>query len=347
MKKKKKPLTVYVVDDDLNVCQCFEELINWPTLGCEPPIICHNGESALAKMNTQPPDLVISDLKMPVMDGATLCREIRRRNAEVEIIFLSAYEDFATAQLALKYGVRDYILKPLTRDTLRSISDLVRSLALARQSHSRLQQLTQPETVTQIRTALQNRDAAALEPLLEPLREYADDDPVQTANLCIFLLQILHDLPHETDFSAYRAQQAALMALPTGAQRVDYVCACYAEAVAAPPALPDIVERVHRLVEQHCGEPDFNVSTLAQEMHFSSAYLGRVFAEHTGGSLMDYILDRRIKRACRLLSRTLTPIAEVAAQCGYANGNYFTKAFRSRMGVSPSEYRRENYHESE
>lgn len=52
-----------------------------------------------------------------------------------------------------------------------------------------------------------------------------------------------------------------------------------------------------------------------------------------------------MKRACDLLSRTLMPIVEVAAQCGYANGNYFTKAFRTRMGCSPSEYRRENYHE--
>lgn len=338
-------LTVYVVDDDFNVCQCFEELIDWPSLGCDPPIICRNGEVALAKMDARPPDLVISDLKMPVMDGVTLCREIRKRNSDVEIVFLSAYEDFSTAQLALKYGVRDYILKPLTRDTFRAISELVRSLALARQSHSRIQSLTQPETVAQIRAALQRRDGDAIERLLEPLREHADDDPVQTANLCIFLLQILHGVPRETDFSAYRTQQMELMALPTCAQRVEYVCACYAEAVAAPAALSDIVERIRRLVLAHYNEPDFNISILAQEMHFSPAYLGRLFAEQTGGSLLDYILEQRMKRACDLLSRTLMPIVEVAAQCGYANGNYFTKAFRTRMGCSPSEYRRENYHE--
>ena len=338
-------LTVYVVDDDFNVCQCFEELIDWPSLGCDPPIICRNGEVALAKMDARPPDLVISDLKMPVMDGVTLCREIRKRNGDVEIVFLSAYEDFSTAQLALKYGVRDYILKPLTRDTFRAISELVRSLALARQSHSRIQSLTQPETVAQIRAALQRRDGDAIERLLEPLREHADDDPVQTANLCIFLLQILHGVPRETDFSSYRTQQMELMALPTCAQRVEYVCACYAEAVAAPAALSDIVERIRRLVLAHYNEPDFNISILAQEMHFSPAYLGRLFAEQTGGSLLDYILEQRMKRACDLLSRTLMPIVEVAAQCGYANGNYFTKAFRTRMGCSPSEYRRENYHE--
>ena len=338
-------LTVYVVDDDFNVCQCFEELIDWPSLGCDPPIICRNGEVALAKMEARPPDLVISDLKMPVMDGVTLCREIRKRNSDVEIVFLSAYEDFSTAQLALKYGVRDYILKPLTRDTFCAISELVRSLALARQSHSRIQSLTQPETVAQIRAALQRRDGDAIERLLEPLREHADDDPVQTANLCIFLLQILHGVPRETDFSSYRTKQMELMALPTCAQRVEYVCACYAEAVAAPAALSDIVERIRRLVLVHYTEPDFNISILAQERHFSPAYLGRLFAEQTGGSLLDYILEQRMKRACDLLSRTLMPIVEVAAQCGYANGNYFTKAFRTRMGCSSSEYRRENYHE--
>ena len=115
-----------------------------------------------------------------------------------------------------------YILKPLTRDTFCAISELVRSLALARQSHSRIQSLTQPETVAQIRAALQRRDGDAIERLLEPLREHADDDPVQTANLCIFLLQILHGVPRETDFSSYRTKQMELMALPTCAQRVEY-----------------------------------------------------------------------------------------------------------------------------
>ena len=197
---------------------------------------------------------------------------------------------------------------PLTRDTFCAISELVRSLALARQSHSRIQSLTQPETVAQIRAALQRRDGDAIERLLEPLREHADDDPVQTANLCIFLLQILHGVPRETDFSSYRTKQMELMALPTCAQRVEYVCACYAEAVAAPAALSDIVERIRRLVLVHYNEPDFNISILAQEMHFSPAYLGRLFAEQTGGSLLDYILEQRMKRACDLLSRTLMPI---------------------------------------
>ena len=65
--------TVYIVDDDRNLCRCLEQLIPWKEYGYYTPIVCHQGEEALEKMKRRPPDLLITDLKMPVMGGAELC----------------------------------------------------------------------------------------------------------------------------------------------------------------------------------------------------------------------------------------------------------------------------------
>ena len=111
--------TVYIVDDDRNLCRCLEQLIPWKEYGYYTPLVCHQGEEALEKMKRRPPDLLITDLKMPVMGGAELCVKVRERfGTEVDVIFLSAYEDFTTARLAIVHGVKDYILKPLEPDNL-------------------------------------------------------------------------------------------------------------------------------------------------------------------------------------------------------------------------------------
>lgn len=125
--------TVYIVDDDRNLCRCLEQLIPWKEYGYYTPIVCHQGEEALEKMKRRPPDLLITDLKMPVMGGAELCVKVRERfGTEVDVIFLSAYEDFTTARLAIVHGVKDYILKPLEPDNLNELKKLVQEAAKRR-----------------------------------------------------------------------------------------------------------------------------------------------------------------------------------------------------------------------
>ena len=304
-----------------------------------PPIICHDGAEALEQFSRCNPDLVITDLKMPVMDGDTLCREIRKRSADVEIVFLSAYEDFSVAQTALQYNVRDYILKPITRAALQKLTDIAHAIALQRAHTQRANALTSPDTIARLRAAIDARSMAGLSDAFETMMECADELPVQVTNLCLFMMQLCTTLKSPREFTGYCTEQSRIMEIPTVRQRVEYVQREYDALFRADPALPDVVRRAKRLIDAHYTEPDFNISQLAITMDLTSAYLGRIFSEHMKQNLVDYIAAKRIDRACELLRTTRTPIAEVAEQCGYANGNYFTKAFRNKMKISPSDYR--------
>ena len=74
--------------------------------------------------------------------------------------------------------------------------------------------------------------------------------------------------------------------------------------------------------------------------HLSSTYLNQLFKEEMGKTIRQYISEMRMKRAEELLSQTYETVDEIAARCGYSNGNYFAKAFREKHGMSPTDYRR-------
>lgn len=82
-----------------------------------------DGKEALDLIKESNVDLIVTDIKMPVMDGLELCREVSKEYPKIKIVILSGYDEFEFARKAIKYGVKDYILKPIVREELKSILD--------------------------------------------------------------------------------------------------------------------------------------------------------------------------------------------------------------------------------
>lgn len=80
-----------------------------------------DGQDAIEKLAHFNPDLILTDIKMPVMDGIELCRQLRERGSRVRIVLLSGYEEFEFAKSAMRYGVHEYLLKPLVNSELKAI----------------------------------------------------------------------------------------------------------------------------------------------------------------------------------------------------------------------------------
>ena len=78
-------MRVLIVDDDHIICRCLQTEIDWKKIGCEPPMIAYNGIDAMKIMETDHPDIVISDVRMPVMDGTALCRLIHEKYPNVVV----------------------------------------------------------------------------------------------------------------------------------------------------------------------------------------------------------------------------------------------------------------------
>ena len=111
--------TVMLVDDERPARELLKMAIDWEKMGYEIIWEARNGQQALEQYNQRRPDLVITDVQMPVMDGLQLLKEIHRTVPSQKVVILSCHEDFSYAKQAFRYGVLDYLIKDaLTEEVL-------------------------------------------------------------------------------------------------------------------------------------------------------------------------------------------------------------------------------------
>lgn len=101
-----------IVDDEKYVRMGIKNDTDWALIGCEVVAEASNGEMALELAGQFRPDLVISDIKMPKMDGIELAGRLLEKYPDTKVIFLTAYNEFEYARQAVRLGVSDYLLKP-------------------------------------------------------------------------------------------------------------------------------------------------------------------------------------------------------------------------------------------
>lgn len=109
-------IKVVIADDEENVCQLIRGLIDWSSLDMEIVGTAHNGMEALEMLQSLDPDLMITDIRMPGYDGLEMIRRAKEMKQTLDFIIISGYRHFEYAQNAIKYGVGDYLLKPIKKE---------------------------------------------------------------------------------------------------------------------------------------------------------------------------------------------------------------------------------------
>lgn len=110
-----------LVDDEFLVREAISENIHWNELGYQLVSICENGKEAMEYIKEFQVDVVMTDICMPFVDGIELSRYIHENYPKISVIIFSGYDEFEYAKKAIKYGVSEYLLKPVTRDELSDI----------------------------------------------------------------------------------------------------------------------------------------------------------------------------------------------------------------------------------
>lgn len=113
-------LKALLVDDEIHILNNLANVLPWEELGFEIIGLAKNGREALDLATLHHPDLILSDIRMPVMDGMALLQKIRELNFPCEFLLLTGYQEFEYARTAIRYGVKDYICKPINYFELES-----------------------------------------------------------------------------------------------------------------------------------------------------------------------------------------------------------------------------------
>ena len=120
-------LKVFLVEDEIIIREGIQKMVPWGDYGFELSGEAADGEIALPLIRQVKPDVVVTDIKMPFMDGLSLSTLIKKEMPQTKIVIISGYDDFSYAQQAISVGVERYLLKPVSKNAFIEVLEEIRN----------------------------------------------------------------------------------------------------------------------------------------------------------------------------------------------------------------------------
>lgn len=161
-------LKVIIADDEPKVNLLLQKIVDWEKLGYQIAGTANDGERAFQLIEEEKPDVLMTDIRMPGVDGMELIRRAKELRPDLVFIVVSGYRQFEYAQTALKYGVTDYLLKPVNAEELTQLLIRIRE---EEEKKRRLDNWT-----ASVDRQLRENEWKKREQLVDNLREYAQEN---------------------------------------------------------------------------------------------------------------------------------------------------------------------------
>ncbi len=335
--------------------------------------VAENGEDCLKIMETFSPDIIITDIEMPRMDGIELAQRVVKESKNTELIFITCHENFEYACKAVNIGVRAYILKPIDRLELEdAITRAVDSITLKKEISSYKNECIEKQQQIESELEVDSESSVKLDVLTicDEMSKFISDKRVDeiipafwakyfepymkkdleyTIYMCYSMINALQCLAKmkgedlEVLFGA-RAMWDKIASFKNKEDAVNWLSNLMRMVIIHLVEVDDSIYRkliydIKTLIDEHLYEIK-NVEHIASMLQISSSYAKNTFKKYTGITIFDYLFDARMKEAQKLLKDPYLRIYEIADRLGYKNKAYFSSAFQKYSGLTPSEYRK-------
>ena len=344
-------MKVLLVDDEIFAVRGLNSMLHWEAFHGELAGTAANGEEAMEYMAATPPDVIISDIKMPRMDGLKLAELIHAQSPATRMILLSGHGEFEYARQALKYDVADYILKPITREKVNQIENLL--IKFYEENQERKQRFLNAWNSgleEKILTILHNQDMEALDQFFRSSYFVSTMHSSSANPLGIQLINYLYAYFSQIDVNRTVITVSRERAMeqfwdsPGTQEKINFIITSYYDVLTGmnqkkQAYSESFITYAKEYIGEHYSDPEFNISVLADSMHVSLSYLSSQFKQATGSNLISYVTAMRMDYARRLLGDGGYYIWVISAMSGYEDARYFAKLFKKKTGFTPSEYR--------
>lgn len=333
-----------IMDDESIVVQGISAIIARLNLGVEVVGSADNGIDGCQLIRDTKPDVVITDIQMPGMDGLSMIEEMHKEFPDIYFIVISGYTDFVYAQRAIRLGVMDYIDKPITIEKVQEVFTKIEKRDAGR--HKEAPNIQGDEMVI---NALMLGDTSAFveytEQFLKDLEGHCKS-PAQYKEECYRFLCLIQGI-----YAGRRKHYDESLLIP---------CEQIMQLESMDEAKTYVRQSVHRIASQmeaeHKGanhhvisqllqyinenyHRDIGLTELGEQVNMNAAYLSILFKEEMGTSYVKYLTDLRITKAKKLLAEG-KKVNEVSTMVGFNNYRYFCDVFKKHTGMTPSEYRK-------
>lgn len=348
-------LKAIIVDDENVFRKGLRSKINWDALHLQFAGEASNGQEALALIGEICPDIVICDVKMPVMDGIELLQYLGK-SSHIKFIVLSGHNEFELARNAIKYGAYDYILKPVHENELvgvllRAVDDILQE---------RHQFLEKIDFSLNIRDKMLNKyesifihmvESRDLESIyqtihlfLNELNDTASSDLYQNA-LCEFIC-LAHKICDIFKVDKAKLNDDGLLHYrhiqkETVCEQVQQLFRIIVDDLVYQKNL-DRKKIVYDVIEDFKNNyaEKFTLEMVSKKYYINPSYFCQLFKSVTNDTFMNYVIKFRISKAQEFMQLGNFKIYQIAEMVGYEDEKYFSQLFRKFTGISPSEYQR-------
>lgn len=343
-------MEILIVDDEKMIRKGVRTLLERSDFPITMLEEAWNGKDACMRLEKNTPDVVITDIKMPVMDGIELCKNIHNKYPSIEIIILSGYEDFMYAKQALQYGVVDYVLKPITKENLHhALLKLItkhsfewgegineKEITVIRNNVSALTKGVLAEDLIKVKDVFLEWKDYCLKQRFSILKI----KHLMNAYQFIYKSNIVKHIKQIAD-----TEQLVISSFSTVDQLFDVCEHYYVQQIeiiqsSRVPRSSLIIQEVLKTIHEQYEKHDLNIKRLAEQVNISTSYLSKMFRETMNIPITRYISEYRLEKSREKLEREKEmKIIDICYASGFNDYPYFSKYFKRKYGVSPQEYR--------
>lgn len=338
-------LKVILADDDSIVRIGMQKAIPWKELGAEIVCLASNGKAVWDYIQSNEADVVISDIKMPEMDGLELAEKIWTENCGVDMILISAYSDFQYAQKAIRYNVKEYLTKPIDYENLNYIQKIVSNLAIEKKVRELNERKNNFDYLMQVKEAIVGKNEDSLKEILGIELGIEARDIAKVQEYYIAVVKFFEELGFIRKFEymnieSISEQIKGLQDTEQIKQYVENIINTYFRfATIEGNRSEQICDIVEDIISKQYSNPVLNIGKIADELGLDAQYLGAIYKKNKNVSIIVWMKEYRLKKSMELLETTNFDIKDISEKVGFNNYRYFTTEFKKFTGISPSDFR--------
>ncbi|WP_070000622.1 response regulator transcription factor [Cellulosilyticum sp. I15G10I2] len=350
-------IKLVIVDDEKMIRDGLALTINWEAYHIEVVGVARDGLQALEICREVRPQIVLTDIRMPKMNGIELLQTLKDDMPQTKVIILSGYDEFSYAQQAVKYGAVDYLIKPIVVEELEKVIMSVKHALeqelfgelLHLRHYQELEHMLEPY-FNAVRMGLTSEAVLNLTPVINRL----DESNMTLKNYKKLIIHILTNVEkllyldgyqlRDAHLELYHNRETMLIQLNLKHELTQWlyhltkvICEWIQDQKGEGGGHRALIKKAMDYMESHYHE-DLTVDNIAEIVALSANYFSHVFKKTKGESFTDYLNKLRIEAAKHYLLEKEYKIYEVAYKVGYKDYKYFSSVFKKSVGISPTKY---------
>jgi len=349
---------VLIVDDDRTSRYMLKRYKQWEGFGLTIAGEACDGKEALRKMSSRHFDLLLTDIKMPGMDGIELLKELKLLQWDICVVFLSTHSDFNYARQGIRWGVFDYMTKPIDErilaETLKRVKEHLDNKAMIREAGEKNlmdDSLKQFYPLNGVRT-LSALLLAGSPSIMEEARRVVDEidylpDPGVVKLMENIMIEVKEGIG--SVFPWLEKVEGEVLACPAALERnkremEELFLQFFTRGLEVIRKYElhqtdGIVKRTCNYVIDHV-ESNITLDAVAREIQVSKDYIGRLFKQKTGSSFHEYVTKIKMEHAKYLIRSGCYKNYEISGKLGYRTSDYFSQLFKEYTGYTPSRFKK-------